>query len=93
MTAIPTATAIAIGIRRMIAPSAMSANGSPTPQPAKQVTRPSGINPATQAIHSVCRRSTPVERRSRKRIAIAPAKRLPRMPIQSGIQIQPSQLG
>ena len=71
----------------------MSANGSPTPQPAKHVTRPSGINPATQAIHSVCRRSMPVKRRSRNRIAIAPAKRLPRMPIQSGIQIQPSQLG
>ncbi len=40
----PTATAIAIGIPRMITPSATSANGSPTPQPAKHVTRPSGIS-------------------------------------------------
>ncbi len=44
-----------------------------------------------QASQSVCRRSTPVERRSRRRIAIAPAISVPRMPSQSGTQIHSSE--
>ena len=48
---------------------------------------------AAHATHSVCNRSTPVERRSRRRIATAPPMRLPRMPSHSGTQIHSSQSG
>ena len=51
------------------------------------MTSPIGISDIDHASQSVCRRSTPVERRSRRRIATMLAISVPSIPSQSGTQI------